>query len=150
MVSSMRFLSIYLASVLMLATGCSSRPCCWSSRARSQSSSLLSPEKSTSTAPARVPVTKIGLPAPGDQAKEAVRGISRRRTMMAMAGSYGPMRRQDQLRMTLKYDVRAYKARKLSITVEQKPCSSQRISPLPAVMLQRRTKQGEVGGRCVL
>lgn len=77
---------VYLASVVMLATGWSSRPCSWSSRARSHISSLLSSEKSPSTAPARVPVTSKGFPLPGDQVKAAVRGISRRRTMMAMAG----------------------------------------------------------------
>ena len=74
---------VYLDSVEMLVSGCSSNPCCVSSRQRSHSSNLLSSEKSASTAPARVPVTSKGFPGPGDQAKVAVRGTSRRRTMMA-------------------------------------------------------------------
>lgn len=73
----------YLESVVMLTTGWSSMPCSWLSRDRSQISSLLSSEKSASTAPAFVPVTIVGFPEPGDHAKVAVRGISRRRTMAA-------------------------------------------------------------------
>ncbi len=64
----------------MLAAGCSSRPWSWASRLRSHSSSLVSSEKSASTAPDLVPVTRAGLE-PGDQAKAAVRGISLSRTM---------------------------------------------------------------------
>lgn len=75
----------YLESVMMLANGCwSSRGCCWSSRPRSHNSSFVSPEKSASTAPARVPVTRKGLSAPGDQANAAVREISRSLTISAV------------------------------------------------------------------
>lgn len=72
-----------LESVLILAIGWSSRPCSWVSRFKSQSSSFVSSEKSSSTAPARVPVTSSGLSVPDDQAKAAVRGISLSRTMFA-------------------------------------------------------------------
>lgn len=65
----------------MVATGCSSTPCSALSRLSSQSSSVVSLEKSASTAPALVPVAINGEVGPGDQAKVAVRGISRRRTM---------------------------------------------------------------------
>jgi hypothetical protein len=54
------------------------------SRLRSQSSSLVSSEKSASTAPALVPVTTKGRFDPGDQAKAAVLGISRNRTILLM------------------------------------------------------------------
>lgn len=42
----------------------------------------MSLEKSSSTAPARVPVASNGGAEPGDHAKAAVRGISRNRTMI--------------------------------------------------------------------
>ncbi len=64
----------YLESVLMLTMGWSSTFCSWLSNRKSQSSSLVSSEKSASTAPALVPVTRIGLSLPGDQANTAVRG----------------------------------------------------------------------------
>lgn len=73
----------YPESVSILATGCSSSLASWRSRLRSQSSRHVLFEKSTSTAPARVPVAINGDAAPGDQAKVAVLGISRRRTMLA-------------------------------------------------------------------
>lgn len=73
----------YLDSVVMLTRGWSSMPWSWLSSERSHISSLLSSEKSASTAPAFVPVTTRGFPDPGDHAKVAVRGISRRRTMAA-------------------------------------------------------------------
>jgi hypothetical protein len=69
-------------SVAILALGCSSwLPPVFSSP-RSQSSKTVSLEKSASTAPARVPVAIKGRVEPGDQAKVAVLGISRRRTMV--------------------------------------------------------------------
>jgi hypothetical protein len=71
----------YLESVLMLAIGCSSKPCPELSKFKSHNSNLVSSEKSASTAPARVPVTRRGLEEPGDQAKAAVLGISRNLTM---------------------------------------------------------------------
>ena len=63
-------------------------------------------EKSASTAPARVPVAINGDAAPGDQAKVAVRGISRRRTMMTggegwLCGKLNPSE-QDQERIQWK------------------------------------------------
>lgn len=67
----------------MLAMGWSSSPCSWLSRFRSHSSSFTSSEKLSSTAPARVPVTRRGLAVPEDQAKAAVRGISLNRTIFA-------------------------------------------------------------------
>jgi len=79
----MRARQPYLDSVLTLIMGWSSRPCSTLSRLRSHSSSLVSSEKSASTAPDRVPVTTRGA-APCDQAKAAVRGISLSRTMTTM------------------------------------------------------------------
>lgn len=73
----------YFESTAMLAMGWSSRPCSWLSKFRSQSSSFTSSEKLSSTAPARVPVTRSGLAGPDDQAKAAVRGISLNRTIVA-------------------------------------------------------------------
>lgn len=67
----------------MLAAGWSSTGCSEELSARSHSSSCVSLEKSASTAPALVPVAINGGAAPGDQAKVAVRGISRRRTIAA-------------------------------------------------------------------
>jgi len=49
---------------------------------KSHNSNWVSLEKSASTAPALVPVAINGKAVPGDQANVAVRGISRRRTMM--------------------------------------------------------------------
>ena len=76
----------------MLTSGWSSEPGVALSRSKSQSSSLVSSEKSASTAPALVPVITSGLPEPGDQANTAVRGISRNRTMASgvAARSAGP------------------------------------------------------------
>jgi hypothetical protein len=67
--------------------GWSSTPCSRLSKLRSQSSNLVSSEKSASTAPALVPVTTKGISAPGDQAKAAVLGISRNRTILLMCCS---------------------------------------------------------------
>jgi hypothetical protein len=53
----------------------------------SQSSSCVSLEKSASTAPALVPVAINGCVGPGDQAKQAVLGISRRRTIVGDDGT---------------------------------------------------------------
>lgn len=72
----------YLESVLIVAIGWSSTPCSRLSRLRSHSSSLVSSEKSASTAPARVPVTTKGDPEPGDQANAPVRGISLNLTIL--------------------------------------------------------------------
>jgi hypothetical protein len=47
---------------------------------------VVSLEKSASTAPALVPVASNGDCGPGDQAKAAVLGISRRRTMTGGVG----------------------------------------------------------------
>lgn len=77
--------SAYLESVTMLAVGCSSTPCSELSRLRSHKSSFVSSEKSASTAPALVPVTRRGCPEPGDHANAAVRGISRSLTMATFA-----------------------------------------------------------------
>ena len=63
----------------MLPIGCSSVFCLTLSSPKSQSSSVVSFEKSASTAPALVPVAREGRPEPGDQAKVAVRGISLKR-----------------------------------------------------------------------
>jgi len=76
------FQDTHFESVAMLPVGWSSVVFFTLSKPRSQSSSVVSSEKSASTAPAFVPVTIEGRPAPGDQAKAAVRGISRRRTML--------------------------------------------------------------------
>lgn len=76
-------LALYLDSTLTVATGLSSTPCSPSSSLSSQSSSCVSLEKSASTAPALVPVAINGCVGPGDQAKVAVLGISRRRTMVS-------------------------------------------------------------------
>ena len=51
---------------------------------RSHSSRTVSLEKSASTAPALVPVAMSGFAALGDQAKAAVRGISRKRTILGI------------------------------------------------------------------
>jgi hypothetical protein len=72
---------MYPESVAILAEGLSSCGPGWSSP-KSQSSKTVSFEKSASTAPALVPVAIKGNAVPGDQAKVAVRGISRRRTMV--------------------------------------------------------------------
>ena len=72
----------YLESVLMLAVGCNSTVCSRLPRSKSHSSNWVSLEKSASTAPALVPVAIHGKAVPGDQANVAVRGISRRRTIM--------------------------------------------------------------------
>ena len=71
----------YLESVLILAIGWSSTPCSKLSRFKSHSSNFVSSEKSASTAPALVPVTSMGSPVPGDQAKAAVLGIFLNRTI---------------------------------------------------------------------
>lgn len=76
----------YLDSTLTVATGLSSTPCSASSNLSSQSSNCVSFEKSASTAPALVPVATRGCVGPGDQAKQAVLGISRRRTMTVLGG----------------------------------------------------------------
>ena len=73
---------MYLDSTSTVATGSSSTPCSVSSNLSSQSSNCVSPEKSASTAPDFVPVAINGWVGPGDQANVAVRGISRRRTMV--------------------------------------------------------------------
>ena len=73
---------MYLDSTFTVATGWSSTPCSLSSSLSSQSSNCVSFEKSASTAPAFVPVAINGCVGPGDQAKVAVLGISRRRTML--------------------------------------------------------------------
>jgi hypothetical protein len=75
-------LAVYLDSTFTVAIGSSSTPCSASSSLSSQSSSCVSPEKSASTAPDLVPVAINGWVGPGDQANVAVRGISRRRTMV--------------------------------------------------------------------
>lgn len=67
----------YLESVPRLVTGCNSTSELELFRSRSQISSLVSLEKSASTAPARVPVAIDGFDIPADQAKAAVLGISR-------------------------------------------------------------------------
>ena len=77
---------LYLDSTLTVATGLSSTPCSLSSKLSSQSSNCVSFEKSASTAPAFVPVAIKGCVEPGDQAKVAVLGISRRRTMVVSGG----------------------------------------------------------------
>jgi hypothetical protein len=72
----------YPVPVVMVAEGLNSCPCDLSSSARFQSSRHVSLLKSTSTAPDLVPVAIHGVLASGDQAKAAVRGISRSRTMV--------------------------------------------------------------------
>lgn len=67
----------------MLAAGCNSTVCSRLPRSKSHSSNWVSLEKSASTAPALVPVAINGKAVPGDQANVAVRGMSRRRTMMS-------------------------------------------------------------------
>lgn len=64
----------------------------------SQSSNVVSFEKSASTAPAFVPVAINGCVGPGDHAKVAVLGISRRRTMAAVAVARSCQARQAGLR----------------------------------------------------
>ena len=72
----------YRESVTRLANGCASDPCPPLPESKSQISSLVSSEKSASTAPARVPVATSGFAIPFDQAKAAVRGISRTRPIV--------------------------------------------------------------------
>lgn len=71
-----------LESVEMLPTGDNSEEASTWSSCKSQSSRFVSLEKSSSTAPARVPVASNGGAEPGDHAKAAVRGISRNRTIV--------------------------------------------------------------------
>lgn len=71
-----------LESVEMLPTGDKSVEASSCSSCKSHSSRLVSLEKSSSTAPARVPVASNGGAEPGDHAKAAVRGISRNRTIV--------------------------------------------------------------------
>lgn len=66
----------------MLAAGDRSPACAVPPRSRSHSSNCVSFEKSASTAPALVPVAINGAAAPVDHANVAVRGISRRRTIL--------------------------------------------------------------------
>lgn len=68
-------------SVLIFAAAVGSDP--GLSKPKFHNSKHVSLEKSASTAPARVPVAIKGDLGPGDQAKDAVRGISRRRTILA-------------------------------------------------------------------
>jgi hypothetical protein len=72
----------YLESVEMVPTGNKSGEASTWSSCKSHSSKLVSLEKSSSTAPARVPVASNGGAEPGDHAKAAVRGISRNRTIV--------------------------------------------------------------------
>jgi hypothetical protein len=73
----------HLESVEMVPTGDKSGEASTWSSCKSHNSKLVSLEKSSSTAPARVPVASNGGAEPGDQAKAAVRGISRNRTIFA-------------------------------------------------------------------
>lgn len=88
----------HFESTAMLAMGCSSSPCSWLSRLRSHNSSFTSSEKLSSTAPARVPVTKRGFAGPEDQANAAVRGISLNRTMLPLSCGISVVKRQWELR----------------------------------------------------
>ena len=72
----------YRESVAILAAGWSSMPCPVLFKFKSHSSSCVSFEKSASTAPALVPVAINGDETLDDQAKVAVRGISRNLTML--------------------------------------------------------------------
>ena len=72
----------YRESVAMLAAGWSSMPCPVLFKSKFHSSSCVSFEKSASTAPALVPVAINGEETLSDQAKVAVRGISRNLTIL--------------------------------------------------------------------
>ena len=72
----------YPASVAVLPEGLNSLDCPLPSNPKSHNSRHVSLLKSISTAPAFVPVASKGNAAPGDQANAAVRGISRKRTMI--------------------------------------------------------------------
>ena len=71
-------LNSYRESVLRLAIDCSSSFLYNPSRSKSHTSNWVSFEKPSSTAPALVPVASKMEDALGDQAKVAVRGMSRR------------------------------------------------------------------------
>lgn len=72
----------YLESVSRLDAGFRSALGSLLSKFKSHNSNLFSLVKSASIAPARVPVTMEGLALPADQAKAAVRGISRSRPII--------------------------------------------------------------------